>query len=407
MKKSIIFSYFLFCMGFGICMGMIFPVYASFFVEYKSDTAQIFFVVGCLIAGGVVGGLSYAIGKITILKAINTAKDVSVDIINSKNLSKRLSDDSQDLIGEFAASFNRLLGTLQELIHQSRDHAEVLEDSSEKLNTFSAKIQVDTSDKSQSLKTIKGQTQTSFDGAKNIKTSVGELSQSLNIVASSAGEMESRVGDISTQCMQQSKLASDAELGDSEAGKIMENLVHSGNQIGNVTSSIKDIAANIQLLALNASIEAASAGEAGKGFAVVANEVKELSKQTSDATEEIEALVKSIRKDISEAVESMKERSEIILNMAEFTHKIEASVSEQNHLSAELSQSLTTAHAGSTAIETELGMIENGLNAILSATKKLAIAAEKSEDDASHLQQDSKVLENVVRELKAVVLDYS
>ena len=79
--------------------------------------------------------------------------------------------------------------------------------------------------------------------------------------------------------------------------------VETGQKIGNVVSLIQDIAEQTNLLALNATIEAARAGEAGKGFAVVANEVKELAKQTAQATGEIAEKVSAIQDDARAAAE--------------------------------------------------------------------------------------------------------
>ena len=82
----------------------------------------------------------------------------------------------------------------------------------------------------------------------------------------------------------------------------MEELEVSSNSIGKIVSTIEAIASQTNLLALNAAIEAARAGEQGKGFAVVASEVRSLAKETSDATKEIETLIKTIQSQVGYAM---------------------------------------------------------------------------------------------------------
>ena len=72
--------------------------------------------------------------------------------------------------------------------------------------------------------------------------------------------------------------------------------------ISKVTEVITEISEQTNLLALNATIEAARAGEAGKGFAVVANEIKELAKQTAEATKEIKTKIEGIQTSTSDIV---------------------------------------------------------------------------------------------------------
>ena len=86
----------------------------------------------------------------------------------------------------------------------------------------------------------------------------------------------------------------------------------SAQEIGKVIGVIVEIAEQTKLLALNATIEAASAGEAGKGFAVVAGEVKELARQTNEATSEIRGRIESIQQSMGGTVQQIGQIQQVI-----------------------------------------------------------------------------------------------
>ena len=114
-----------------------------------------------------------------------------------------------------------------------------------------------------------------------------------------------------------------------EAAATIGKLDASSTEIGNVGNLITSIAAQTNLLALNATIEAARAGNAGKGFAVVAGEVKELSTETSQATEQIGVQIKQIRAQTGEAVRSIQQINETMERLRSTQEAVDSLVREQ------------------------------------------------------------------------------
>ena len=127
-------------------------------------------------------------------------------------------------------------------------------------------------------------------------------------------------------------------------------MADAANKIGEVVKLISDVAEQTNLLALNATIEAARAGEAGKGFAVVASEVKALANQTAKATEEITTQIQAIQTVSQASVTAIGEICEKIRDLDEINASVASALEEQDGANREISQGAEHASEGANRI---------------------------------------------------------
>jgi methyl-accepting chemotaxis protein len=174
-------------------------------------------------------------------------------------------------------------------------------------------------------------------------------------VAQAVEELRAAADEVSATTSSVTVVASDAvQLAQAATGTV-ERLGASSQQIADVLRTITAIAAQTNLLALNATIEAARAGEAGAGFAVVAEEVKELARQTAQATEEIAPTLTAVQSEAAAVRADIARISETIAHIDELQSTIAAAVAEQLATTTSVSGTLQHAAERSTGIADALG----------------------------------------------------
>jgi twitching motility protein PilJ len=123
-----------------------------------------------------------------------------------------------------------------------------------------------------------------------------------------------------------------------DTSKRIKRLGESSQEIGNIVELINDIAEQTNILALNASIQASMAGEAGRGFAVVADEVQRLAERSTNATRQIEVLVRTIQSDTNEAVVSMERSTTDVVGGALLAENAGAALDEIEQVSNQIAR---------------------------------------------------------------------
>ena len=206
---------------------------------------------------------------------------------------------------------------------------------------------------------------------------VDQAAGNVQTVAAGAEELSSSIAEISRQVAEASQVSERAAEKTRAAETVMERLEGAASSIGEVVRLITDIAEQTNLLALNATIEAARAGEAGKGFAVVASEVKALAEQTAKATDQIAAQVSDIQGGTSEAGAAIDEVRGVIEQVSEIASGIATAVEEQTAVTSDISHNMQTAAEGVNTVTKAIGDIAAGAGETDKAVAALKAEAEK------------------------------
>ena len=177
-----------------------------------------------------------------------------------------------------------------------------------------------------------------------------------------------------------------------QTARAIKRLGESSQEIGNIVQIINDIADRTSILALNASIQAAMAGDAGRGFAVVAEEVQRLAERSTDATKQIETLIKNIQGEIGEAGTSMDDSIQRVVAGSELANQAYGKLQAIENVStrlAELVQSILMAAKQQARASEDITKTMEELGAVTSqtsaASKQTALSMENLAETADKL----------------------
>lgn len=304
-------------MCFGIMMGVVFPFYASFFVVFKPGMA-LWFNLGCVVAGVVVGSFSYFLVQWLLLGHLQAIVVRLKDIAEGEgDLTGRITINSRDMIGDLGQYFNNFISLLQGTISGIQVRVDSVSTLSERLNGIA--------------QDVSHGVQAQDSSSQRLSLSLQEISASIGRNSESAKQTE----EISTAVSAEATASREAV---GEAIGILRAVTEK-------ISIIVEIARQTNLLALNAAIEASRAGEAGRGFSVVAAEVRQLAERSQSAAAEIvtissqgAAISQKTSLMLDNLVNKILQTTELVHEMGGWTREQEQTIAELNGAVGQVNQ---------------------------------------------------------------------
>ncbi|WP_214857587.1 methyl-accepting chemotaxis protein [Exiguobacterium sp. s191] len=339
-----------------------------------------------------------------------------MDQSGNGDLTVRGTYDSKDELGQLTTSFNEMIASQQQVVLELTGTADRVAVASDELSVNAESTTKATEMVAVTMEEMASGASQQLHQVSDASRTIEELTTSVRYVAGNAQQMTDRTADamekvalggqvVGTLGTQMGRIQEDV----SRLSHVIDGLGNRSQEIGQITDSIKGVAAQTNLLALNAAIEAARAGEQGRGFAVVAAEVKTLAEQSAVSAKQIESLIRVIQQETEASVASMEKVSTEMTSGIAVADQAGASFSEietaitdvTGHVE-EVSGAVQEMAAASEQIASVMRTIQAVTEGTAAGTQNISASTEEQMASMEEISSASQSLATMADDLKQV-----
>lgn len=360
--------------------------------------------LGCFLGVIMIGVSIYLVLSRVVIRPIKQTTAMVKDIAEGEgDLTKRLTVNSENEIGELAKWFNIFIENIRSIIGEVLLNANQLNDSSGSLTSISEHMTSGAEDTSLKAQTVSAASEEMSVNIVSVASVMEQAATNMNMVASSAEEMTATINEIAQNTETARTITNRAVGQTANATQQMDELGNAAQEIGKVIGTITEISEQVNLLALNATIEAARAGESGKGFAVVANEIKELARQTADASGEIRQRVEGMQGSTENTVVEINNITQVVNEVNEIVSTIATAVEEQSVTTREIAGNVNQASTGINEVNENVAQSSRVSSDIAGDIAQVNQSANEMSNSSSQVSLSAQELANLAGQLEGMV----
>ena len=358
-------------------------------LQHSANINRMSYTLVVLLLLGLTIGFGYFILR-SILQPINRVVTRLRDIAEGEgDLTQRVDIAGKDELALLARWFNSFIANVQSVVSEVRSASTEVAATSEQIAASGEQMSNSMASQAEQVNQV---VTTMQDMRRSIDDIAQQCSQATNN-ASASGELAQAGGAVVGETISGMQAISQVVRSGAE---VVSELGQQGDKIGEIISVINDIAAQTNLLALNAAIEAARAGEHGRGFAVVADEVRKLAERTTEATEQVAHSIEGIQAGTTKAVSQMQQGTDRVDAAVEKAGEAEHSLRSIVDSASEVAKMI---HVIAQAVDSQAQAnerINTGVQSIASVSTQTQQRAQESAQATIQLSSKAAHLQSIV-----------